>query len=106
LADELDGGIAASGLMGQDTETVQAVGVLRVELENPAVGALGFSQPAGRVELERGVEKPVGQRYRRLAARWRDWNLATRLRRTPFFAVHYGICPRNFRSRPMSPGPA
>ena len=52
LADEVFGGGVLIGLVGEDAEHVEGVGVPGVGCENLAVKALGFGELAGFVEAE------------------------------------------------------
>jgi hypothetical protein len=102
LGDELNSGITVSALMGQDTEAVQTVSVLRVDFESPADGALGISQPAGGVMFESQVEKPVGRQRRQPITERSGWNLPVRSPRTPVLAVHCSL-PQKFQVLPAPP---
>ena len=60
-ADQFEGGIVAAALMGEDTQAVEAVGVIGIEREAVAVEALGFRQAARPMMPDREIEHMIGR---------------------------------------------
>src|SRR5262249_41510590 len=63
-ADQIDRRLAVTGRVRDDTEKMQAVGVVGIDLEDLSVKSLGLVEPARLVQPEALLQGPIGVEHR------------------------------------------